>query len=67
MFYTIRRICEDDYGCEERAETEEDMVMAQLEDGAGERRWVRLRDEALRRADLDEGSRLTGEELETLQ
>lgn len=67
MLYTIRRICEDDYGCEERPEAQPDLVLTELEDDIGKRTWVRMADESLRRAGLDEGSCLTAEEAERLR
>lgn len=64
--YTIYRIFEDDYGCEERPEDQPDMVLVLLRDENGCERLLRVEDALLRRLNLDEGSAVALSEDETL-
>ena len=62
MSWTVRRIMEDDYGCEERTEEELDRVLVLLENEKGETWILTASDSNLRRMEIDEGSRWPEEE-----
>lgn len=55
--YVIKRITEDDFGCEEHLEDEPVMARCLVESVDGsESFWVRVPDEKLIKLNLDEGS-----------
>lgn len=54
--YTIYRIFEDDYGCEERMDDQPEMVLVLLRDAQGAECLIRMEEETLLRMGLDEGS-----------
>lgn len=56
MEYTIYRIFEDDYGCEERPDDAPEMVLLLLRNHEGEERLLRVEESLLLRLNLDEGS-----------
>ena len=56
MAWTVRRIMEDDYGCEERTEEEMDQVCVLLENEKGESISLKAADSLLCRMGIDEGS-----------
>jgi hypothetical protein len=56
MGWTVKRIQEDDYGCEERAENAKVKVLVTLVDENGQERMIRVEDEWLYANGIDEGS-----------
>lgn len=56
MSWTVRRIMEGDYGCEERTEEEMDQVIVFLENEEGKTKSLTAGDSMLRRRGIDEGS-----------
>jgi hypothetical protein len=56
MTWTVKRIMEDDYGCEERTEEDLDQVIVLLENEKGESISVKAGDSVLVRREIDEGS-----------
>lgn len=56
MSWVIYRIYEDDYGCEERDESQPEMVLLLLHDEAGNQRMLRVEESRLTALGLDEGS-----------
>lgn len=55
MSWIIKRIQEDDYGCEERLENEKTKVLVTLMDGNGQERVLRVEDDWLSEQGIDEG------------
>jgi len=55
MGWTVKRIQEDDYGCEERLEDAEVKVLVTLVDENGQERLIRVEDEWLYANGIDEG------------
>ena len=56
MEWTVRRIQEGDYGCEERAEEERNQVIVTLENEDGLTRQLTADDDWLNETGIDEGS-----------
>ena len=67
--YTVKRILEDDYGCEERAEGYEPQVIVILVSTEGEELTVKQPDAWLYRQSIDEGDRvwISGSRLQKFQ
>lgn len=65
MSWRVKRIQEDDYGCEERPENEKVKVLVTLVDGNGQERVLRVEDDWLYEQGINEGDafHLIGEEL----
>ena len=61
MAWKVRKIMEDDYGCEERTDEEMDQVIVLLENEKGESISLKARDSLLSRMGIDEGSAWPGE------
>ena len=57
MGWTVKRIQEDDYGCEERLEDAKVKVLVTLVDENGQERLIRVEDEWLYANGIDEGGR----------
>ncbi|MBQ8987358.1 MAG: hypothetical protein IJ100_09030 [Lachnospiraceae bacterium] len=57
MGWTVKRIQEDDYGCEERAENAKVKVLVTLVDENGQERLIRVEDEWLYANGIDEGDK----------
>ena len=57
---TVKRIQEDDYGCEERVENAKVKVLVTLVDENGQERMIRVEDEWLYANGIDEGSPFVG-------
>ena len=57
MGWTVKRIQEDDYGCEERPEDAKVKVLVTLVDESGRERLLRVEDDWLYANGIDEGSR----------
>lgn len=55
MNWRVKRIQEDDYGCEERLENERAKVLVTLVDGNGQERIFRVEDDWLYEHGIDEG------------
>ncbi len=55
MGWTVKRIQEDDYGCEERLEDAKVKVLVTLVDENGQERLIRVEDEWLYANGIDEG------------
>jgi hypothetical protein len=55
MGWTVKRIQEDDYGCEERLEDAKVKVLVTLVDESGQERLIRVEDEWLYANGIDEG------------
>ena len=55
MNWRVKRIQEDDYGCEERLENERAKVVVTLVDGNGQERILRVEDDWLYEHGIDEG------------
>ena len=55
MSWRVKRIREDDYGCEERPENERTKVLVTLVDGNGQERVLRIEDDWLYEQGIDEG------------
>ena len=56
MSWIVRRIMEDDYGCEERTKEDLDRDIVLLENEKGETVRLTSQDSMLRRMEIDEGS-----------
>ena len=61
MDWTVKRIQEDDYGCEERLENEKVTVLVTLIDENGQERVIRVEDDWLYANGIDEGSQWPAE------
>ena len=57
MGWTVKRIQEDDYGCEERSEDAKVKVLVTLVDESGQERLIQVEDEWLYANGIDEGDR----------
>ena len=57
MGWTVKRIQEDDYGCEERLEDAKVKVLVTLVDESGQERLIRVEDEWLYANGIDEGDK----------
>lgn len=57
MDWIVKRIQEDDYGCEERPENEKATVLVTLIDEKGQERLLRVEDDWLYANGIDEGDR----------
>ncbi len=57
MGWTVKRIQEDDYGCEERLEDAKVKVLVTLVDENGQERLIRVEDEWLYANGIDEGDK----------
>jgi len=57
MIWTVKRIQEDDYGCEERAEDAKATVLVTLVNEKGQERLIRVEDDWLYAKGIDEGDR----------
>ena len=55
MNWRVKRIQEDDYGCEERLENERAKVLVTLVEGNGQERILRVEDDWLYEHGIDEG------------
>ena len=55
MSWKVRRIQEDDYGCEERQENEKTKVIVTLADKNGQERQIRVEDDWLYAKGINEG------------
>lgn len=55
MSWIVKRIMEDDYGCEERTKEDLDRVLVLLENEKGETVSLASKDSMLRRMGIDEG------------
>ena len=55
MNWRVKRIQEDDYGCEERLENERAKVLVTLVDGNSQERILRVEDDWLYEHGIDEG------------
>ena len=55
MGWTVKRIQEDDYGCEERLEDAKVKVLVTLVDESGQERLIRVEEEWLYANGIDEG------------
>ena len=55
MNWRVKRIQEDDYGCEERPENEKAKVLVTLADENGQERILRVEDDWLYQHGIDEG------------
>ena len=60
MIWTVKRIQEDDYGCEERAEDAKATVLVTLVNEKGQERLIRVEDDWLYANGIDEGDRWPG-------
>ncbi len=56
MGWVVKRIQEDDFGCEERSEDAKVKVLVTLADESGHERLVRVDDDWLYLKGIDEGS-----------
>ena len=56
MSWRVKRIQEEDYGCEERPENERAKVLVTLVDGNGQERVLRVEDDWLYEQVIDEGN-----------
>ena len=56
MSWMVKRIQEDDFGCEERSDDERTQVLVTLADENGQERLIRVDDEWLYENGIDEGS-----------
>lgn len=66
MNYTVYRIFEDDYGCEERDESAPELVLLLLRDEAQQEHMLRVEEALLSRLGIDEGSTVSVSEDGTL-
>jgi len=57
MIWTVKRIQEDDYGCEERTEDAKATVLVTLVNENGQERLIRVEDDWLYANGIDEGDR----------
>ena len=57
MIWTVKRIQEDDYGCEERTEDAKATVIVTLVNEKGQERLIRVEDDWLYANGIDEGDR----------
>ena len=57
MDWTVKRIQEDDYGCEERLEDAKVKVLVTLVNENGQERLIRIEDEWLYANGIDEGDK----------
>ena len=57
MIWTVKRIQEDDYGCEERTEDAKATVLVTLVNENGQKRLIRVKDDWLYANGIDEGDR----------
>ena len=57
MIWTVKRIQEDDYGCEERSEDSKVIVLVTLVDENGQERVIRVEDDWLYAHGIDEGDK----------
>ena len=55
MSWTVKRIQEDDYGCEERQENEKIKVIVTLVNNIGQERQIRVEDDWLYAKGINEG------------
>ena len=55
MSWKVKRIQEDDYGCEERQENEKTKVIVTLVDKNGQERQIRVEDDWLYAKGINEG------------
>ena len=55
MNWRVKKIQEDDYGCEERPENEKTKVLVTLADENGQERILRVEDDWLYQRGIDEG------------
>lgn len=55
MSWTVKRIQEDDFGCEERPDDAKTQVLVTLADESGQERLIRVDDEWLYENGIDEG------------
>ena len=56
MSWMVKRIQEDDFGCEERPDDAKTQVLVTLTDENGQERLIRVDDEWLYKNGIDEGS-----------
>ena len=56
MSWKVKRIQEDDYGCEERQENEKTKVIVTLVDKNGQERQIRVEDDWLYAKGINEGN-----------
>ena len=56
MSWIVKRIQEDDFGCEERPDDAKTQVLVTLTDENGQERLIRVDDEWLYKNGIDEGS-----------
>ena len=56
MSWMVKRIQEDDFGCEERPDDTKTQVLVTLADENGQERLIRVDDEWLYKNGIDEGS-----------
>ena len=56
MSWMVKRIQEDDFGCEERPDDTKTQVLVTLADENGQERLIRVDDEWLYENGIDEGS-----------
>ena len=57
MIWTVKRIQEDDYGCEERTEDAKATVLVTLVNEKGQERLIRVEDDWLYTNGINEGDR----------
>ena len=55
MSWRVKRIQEDDYGCEERPDNEKTTVLVTLADENGQEKQIRVADDWLYELGIDEG------------
>lgn len=65
MSWSVKRIQEDDYGCEERPENEKAKVLVTLVNENGQERILRVEDDWLYQRGIDEGDLFPSEVVPT--